>query len=244
MTDRAFTDAPVLNPALDAGALALEYARHRRMHIANLFDSHSAPRIHRALAEETSYNLTVNSGEKVFDVSAGDLQKLTAEQRKALVDSASAGALRGFQFMYDSHRLTDTGESYRDPKSYLASIVAFLQGESFLSFAREVTGEERIAFADAQATRYGPGHFLTTHNDDVAGKNRVAAYVINMTPYWRADWGGLLLFLGKEGHVEEGYVPSFNAINLFGVPQSHLVSHVAPFAGAKRYSITGWLRAR
>ena len=101
-----------------------------------------------------------------------------------------------------------------------------------------------LASTISEATRYGPGHFLTAHNDNIAGKNCLAAYVINMTPFWRADWGGNLLFLGKEGHVEEGYVPCFNALNLFRVPQVHMVSHVAPFANARRYSITGWLRAR
>jgi len=189
-------------------------------------------------------NVSINSGAKVFDISPGDWAKLTSEQKKALVDAAAAGALRGFQLMYDTHRLSDEGEAYADQKSYLAKIVAFLEGEPFLSFVRQVTGEREIAFADAQATRYGPGHFLTAHNDDIAGKNRLAAYVINMTPYWRAEWGGVLLFLGKEGHVEEGYVPCFNALNIFKVPQVHLVSHVAPFANAKRLSITGWLRAR
>jgi Rps23 Pro-64 3,4-dihydroxylase Tpa1-like proline 4-hydroxylase len=28
----------------------------------------------------------------------------------------------------------------------------------------------------------------------VAGKNRVAAYVLNLTPRWRVEWGGLLMF--------------------------------------------------
>jgi Rps23 Pro-64 3,4-dihydroxylase Tpa1-like proline 4-hydroxylase len=244
MTETTLDDGPALNLALDSRALAEVYARRGRLHIPAFFGPQSALRVHRALAEETTYNLSVNSGAKVFDISPGDWAKLTSEQKKALVDSAAAGALRGFQLMYDTHRLSDDGEAYADQKSYLAKIVAFLEGEPFLSFVRQLTGEREIAFADAQATRYGPGHFLTAHNDDIAGKNRLAAYVINMTPYWRAEWGGVLLFLGKEGHVEEGYVPCFNALNIFKVPQVHLVSHVAPFANAKRHSITGWLRAR
>jgi Rps23 Pro-64 3,4-dihydroxylase Tpa1-like proline 4-hydroxylase len=244
MTDTALGDDPALNPELDPVALAVEYARHGRLHIPAIFSPRSAPRVPRALTEETPYNLSVNGGAKVFDISADDWAKLTPEQKRAVVDSAGAGALRGFQLMYDTHRLSDAGEAYADQKSFLARIVAFLEGEPFLSFVRQVTGKREIAFADAQATRYAPGHFLTAHNDDIAGKNRLAAYVINMTPYWRAEWGGVLLFVGREGHVEEGYVPCFNALNLFKVPQVHLVSHVAPFANAKRYSIAGWLRAR
>ena len=43
--------------------------------------------------------------------------------------------------------------------------------------------------------------------------------------------------------MAEGYAPVFNALNLMAVPQPHLVISVSPFAGASRYSITGWLRA-
>src|SRR5260221_11796287 len=118
MTD-TLRDDPALNPALDPVALAPEYAQRGRVPVPAIFDSQSAPHVHRALAEETSYNLSINSGAKVFDISSGDFTKLTPEQKKALVDSAGAGALRGFQLMYDTHRLSDAGEAYADPKSYL-----------------------------------------------------------------------------------------------------------------------------
>jgi SM-20-related protein len=113
-----------------------------------------------------------------------------------------------------------------------------------VDFLRVVTGKKGIDFADAQATAYGPGHFLTAHDDEVAGKQRHAAYVFNLTPVWRVDWGGLLLFHGADGHVSRGFTPSFNALNIFAVPQPHSVSMVAPFAANRRYSVTGWLRGR
>jgi len=96
---------------------------------------------------------------------------------------------------------------------------------------------------DAQATLYRPGDFLTVHDDSIGGHKRLAAYVLNLTPIWRADWGGVLQFLGTDGHVEEGYVPCFNALNVFRVPTQHLVSQVALY-GSSRYSITGWFHAR
>ena len=97
---------------------------------------------------------------------------------------------------------------------------------------------------DAQATRYRPGDFLTAHDDDVAGKHRLYAYVLNFTPAWRPDWGGLLAFHDADGHVSEAYTPTFNALNIFRVPQQHAVTQVASFAGAQRLSITGWIRER
>jgi SM-20-related protein len=95
---------------------------------------------------------------------------------------------------------------------------------------------------DAQATRYERGHYLTQHDDSAAEKGRLYAFVLNLTPHWRTDWGGLLNFIDADGHVAEAYAPAWNAINLFRVPQPHAVSCVAPFAGAPRLSITGWVR--
>ena len=106
-----------------------------------------------------------------------------------------------------------------------------------------MTGDARIAFADAQATRYRPGHVLTGHDDAAEGKNRLYAYVLNLTRDWRADWGGVLAFEGAHGHIEEGFAPAYNALNIFAVPMPHAVTQVASFAPRDRLSITGWLRA-
>ena len=38
------------------------------------------------------------------------------------------------------------------------------------------------------------------------------------------------------------FVPLWNSLSLFRVPQPHVVSLVEPWAGSPRYSITGWFR--
>lgn len=237
-------NVPTLNPALDRERLKALYATQTRVHVPVVLTPDSASRVHRCLAEDTAYNLVVNSGEKIFDLPPSELAKMSAAQRQNLTEAAGRGAQAGFQFLYDNHRITEQGEPYRDASHGFAAIAAFLNSEDFLGLARDITGHDEIAFADAQATRYGPGHFLTTHDDDVAGKNRVAAYVLNMTPDWRPDWGGLLLFLDEHDRVSGGYTPAFNALNILSLPQRHLVSQVSSFAPARRYSITGWFRRR
>jgi Rps23 Pro-64 3,4-dihydroxylase Tpa1-like proline 4-hydroxylase len=124
----------------------------------------------------------------------------------------------------------------------LAKLVAFLASPEFLAFIREVTGVEAIAWPNADATLYGPFDFLTLHDDKHTEFDRLVAYVLNMTPMWRPDWGGALQFFDAHGQIEEGYMPTFNALNLFRVPKLHSVSLVAPFGGA-RYSVTGWFHS-
>ena len=146
--------------------------------------------------------------------------------------------------MFDSFRVSDLIESGTVVEGALGRLFSTLNSEAFLALMRELTGDPRIAYLDAQATRYRPGHFLTSHDDDVAGKNRLFAYVINLTPNWCVDWGGLLMFVDEDGHVAEAYTPRWNALNIMRVPQSHAVSVVAPFAAGARYSVTGWMRSQ
>lgn len=64
---------------------------------------------------------------------------------------------------------------------------------------------------------------------------------MGLTPNWRVEWGGLLLFHDTDGHIR-GLAPRFNCLNMFGLPVMHSVSQVTPFAGGVRYAVTGWLR--
>lgn len=163
------------------------------------------------------------------------------DTRKQMTRAMVEQSKHGFQYVFENYPLFDqyqAGERIHP----LARVHEFLNSPNFLQFSREVTGLADIVFADSQATRYLPGHFLTEHDDDVAGKHRLAAYVLGFTPEWRADWGGILQFIDADGHIAEGYVPRYNVLNLFRVPQKHSVSYVAPAAAQARYSIIGWLR--
>lgn len=231
---------PQLNPQLDRAGLAKTFRQHGRLNIHDILTGSSAQRIHSCLKNETPYGLCLNTG----SASRG-LGNLTPRQQEEYTQTAwREVGLDGFQFLFEQHPLSLHGEAYRDPGHYCARITEFLNGPDFLEFAREVTGFANIAFADAQATLYRSGHFLTAHDDDVPGTGRLAAYVMSFTTAWRPEWGGLLEFLDDSSQIEAGYMPGFNTLKLFRVPMTHYVSIVAPFAAVGRYSVTGWLRAR
>jgi SM-20-related protein len=67
------------------------------------------------------------------------------------------------------------------------------------------------------------------------------AYVFSFTKNWKIDWGGLLQFHDDENcKIIDSYVPAFNALTIFRVPQWHSVSYVTPFAMGPRYAVAGW----
>jgi len=235
----ASSDVPLeLAPAVNRAALAARFKAVGRVHIPNVLVRPSAERIYKCLSQETKWTVTFNNGPHFLDV-----ENVSQEERMKITLSAWQRSQNAFQYLFDNHRLTRSGEPYPDQAHYFAKIVQFLNSPGLLSFVREITGLDEIAWADAQATLYRPGDLLTMHDDLTGGHRRLAAYVLNFTPAWRPEWGGVLTFLNSSGHVEEGYVPTFNALNLFRVPALHLVTMVTPFGGL-RYSITGWFHGR
>jgi Rps23 Pro-64 3,4-dihydroxylase Tpa1-like proline 4-hydroxylase len=154
-----------------------------------------------------------------------------------------AAARDGFQFRFSSLRVPDRPTERRPGADLLHAFAAFMASDGVRALLGRIAGRRDIVYADAQGTAYHPGDFLTGHDDDVTGKHRLLAYVMGLTPAWRPEWGGLLLFHRDGGRID-GLVPGFNRLNMFALPVTHSVSQVTPFAGGVRYAVTGWLRSR
>lgn len=67
--------------------------------------------------------------------------------------------------------------------------------------------------------------------------------VLNPTPKWRVEWGGLLAFHDDDGPEVRALAPAFNRLNLLRVPRRHSVTEVTRAAAYRRYALTGWLRS-
>lgn len=218
-------------------------ARTGRVHLPGFLEDEAAKLMFGAL-QQVEWRLVVNTDAGAYDFAAADLEALGPTRQRDLLAAVHSRASKQFQFMFDSFRISDLSEAGDLKGGMLFDLFNELNSEGVLATLREVTGEPDIAYLDAQATRYRPGHFLTVHDDHVEEKHRLFAYVINLTPYWIADWGGLLMFVDEDGHVAEAYTPRWNALNILRVPQPHAVSVVAPFAPRDRFSITGWMRSK
>ncbi len=214
-----------------------------RIHVPSVFPEATAVALAEA-CRDASWSVGFKGRDANYDIPAQQASALDVAQRIELAKVIYAQAEREFQYLFDSFRISDEAEAGRLNEGVFAAFFEAINAPEMLAVWRALTGDDRIAYLDAQATRYRPGHFLTEHDDGQAGKDRLYAYVLNLTPAWRADWGGLLMFLSEDGHVAEAFTPRWNALNILKVPQAHAVSVVAPFARGARFSITGWMRAR
>lgn len=230
-----------LHSGIDLAALAQAYRRDGHVSIEPFLTTEAATLLRNHLLARSDWVLVMNAGDKVYEFPREAVAALTSEQRATLERKLGQAALRGFQYRYETIRIPDAPDARGD--SVLDAFAAFMSSPAVIDLLREIS-EAPVDFTDVQATGYGPGHFLTRHDDDVAGKGRRAAYVLGLTPDWRAEWGGLLLFHNEAGDIGHGYGPAFNALRLFRVPAVHSVSHVWPFAPEPRLSVTGWARSR
>ena len=228
-------------PDADLEAARARLAATGRVRLPGIIEGYEA--VHAAMTEDSMvWNRAIRNPYNA-DVPVAVFESEPIAEQMRLIGMAHEEAVEGFQYIYDRLRLGPARAMGLKAPQVLYDLHDLFNGPEFLDFARRLTGDDRIAYVDAQATRYLPGHFLNGHDDRQEEAGRLYAYVLNVSPVWRAEWGGLLMFLGDDGEVIETWVPAAGTLNVFRVPQAHMVSMVAPFAGAPRYSVTGWWRS-
>ncbi len=232
-----------LNPQLEPDRLAQHYRKARRIQIRDVLTPASAERIATCLERDVPWAFAWFDGEQPRYHRAEELSAMAPAAREELTRKLYQVAAEGFQYAYQTYPMLDAYLGKWQQVPLLDRLLEFLNSAPMLEFVRAVTGHHDIVKGDAQATCYGPGHFLKIHND-INEPERVAAYVLNFTRHWHPDWGGYLQFYDEQLDVEQAFIPRFNAMNVFSVPQQHSVSYVAGYAAMRRYSITGWFRNR
>ncbi len=231
----------VLNPDCDWTAVGETLATRRRAVVPNILAEESARALLGWLEHGTPWSFTYFDG-KAAIVPHARLESLTPGEWQALQRRIYLRARDEFAYAYHVYTLGRPAALQRQGAP-VEAFFDFLNSEPMLTAIRRILGEDDITAADAQATRFGPGQFLGLHNDLDPRHDRRVAYVFQLTLNWHADWGGELVFPATEEGRGELFLPAFNSLHLFRVPQDHYVNVVAPFAGGYRYAISGWFTA-
>lgn len=235
-----------INPGLGRNALAEEFARTGRVQIRDLLSAPAAETIHRVLSRETPWGLAWHAG----DDGPNSLRRHELATRQAELQAITGKIVtamqgRDYAFAYAQYPILTAYQENWGEHPALHLLMEHINAEPLMSLVREVTAMPALIKADAQATLYGPNHFLATHDDSHVEEGWQVAYVMHFcAEEWRPDWGGYLMFYDDEGDAIGGFKPRFNALNLFRVPQRHNVTYVPSFAPVARFAITGWFRDR
>ncbi len=214
------------------------FAQDDRARFSSVLAPQIAEGLAKALTAHQDFNWMLAPSGKFSEVSPADMNALSGQEKQTLQHTINRNAQRGEGFLYKGHRLeTSQVPAFKD-------FYAALNSEAVLSEVRKVTGSNEIVSADAQATLYQEGHFLTRHLDDPQDETRLFAYVFSFCRQWHPDWGGLLQFYERDGTPRDAWTPGFNTLSLFSVRHVHSVTYVTPFVGEPRLSITGWFHGK
>jgi len=183
----------------------------------------------------------MRQGNTERELDAETLAALSTPHLTAIEQLARQGDDTVFRFLHDAIRIPKTSLGRQQRGTLLDACSEALNSAATLAMVSELTGTTVRSFR-GDATRYLPGHFLTTHNDGRRHGKRVLAFVLNLSD-WHIDWGGLMLFHDDHGDASCAWTPRFNCANLFSVPQYHSVSCVTPLARAPRLTVSGWFYA-
>lgn len=236
-----------INPQIVRETRAARYRRDGRVQVRDVLTEATALEVHALLSRGTPWGLGWQAGgDGPRNFRAEELARLSPAQRQTMT-TGSTEAMAGdeYAFQFGQYPMLDAYLAQWDAGGPHDILIEHLNSPPFLDLVRDITGIRELIKADAQATLYAPGHFLSLHNDSHVGEGWRVAYVLNFCARdWRPDWGGYLNFFDEDGDIVAGYRPRFNALNLFAVPQAHAVSYVPPFAPIARFAITGWFRDR
>ena len=233
-----------LNPALDRPALAQRFAADGRLQIRDFLTVESATAVHQILAQGTRWGLAWQAGpDGPHSIRSEELRGFSQAQREQISRKVAAAARAGeYAFLYGQYPMVEAYLQKWAPGGPHDLLLEHINDQPLLDLVRAVTGIPELIKADAQATLYAPGQFLSFHTDSHKGEGWRVAYVMSFCSDWRPDWGGYLTFFDEEGDVIHGLKPRFNALNIFQVPQGHSVTYVPTFAPVARFGVTGWFR--
>jgi SM-20-related protein len=185
----------------DVDQLAGKFARDGYVQLASFLEDEDATALHQLLRGRSDWKQVLTTSSGYVELDRPTRAAMGQAQLQALDAAVYAQARTGFQYRYESIRVPDPAAERASSDDLLTKLATTMSSDPARALLRRITGSTDISYADAQATAFAPGDFLTGHDDEIEGKQRRAAYVLNLTPSWRIEWGGLLLFHGADGHV-------------------------------------------
>ena len=206
----------VCNQTLDLASLAQRFKRTGRVRIPAFLGA-GASEMRDFLGHTDEWIQVINEPGGVLEMELTEWENLDDNRKLNIQREMYSRGARGFQYSYAAIRIPDKTE-VDDDASPLADFSRFMMSSGLRNCVEAIIGIENLSFTDGQATSYGIDDFLTGHDDDAPGRRRVAAFVLGMTPIWRLEWGGLLIFHPTATSDATALIPAFNTLDLFTVP--------------------------
>jgi Rps23 Pro-64 3,4-dihydroxylase Tpa1-like proline 4-hydroxylase len=224
----------IINNIENIDILKQHFEINKRVKIFNFFENNGVELLYKNIILENNWILATGINKNKYEKSAiSQFNKINSLQIKNVNN-----AFGNDQFSYNFYRSMNGVKM-----SYIEfNIRQILNSKEFIDILNNITGLGLTKLTTLFLSKYKSGSFLSPHSDKGNGR---LAYVINLTKNWKPQYGGILHFMNENRtEIIDSYVPIFNSLYIFYVPEDkgipHYVSHVCPNVKYNRYSITGW----
>lgn len=218
--------------AFDTAGYVSRFTNKGRIRLEGAVSADGADGIHRALEQETPWELQLVSKDgRPEIINRRELNALPESEIQQRLQDAAERAQSGLSWLRLGVNLLDkSGEDFA-----LTPFASLLKSPQFARFCGELTGLSDLTLTELSAVCYRPGDFFTQHTDLGAR----LCFEWNFSRGWRADWGGQVLFHSPSGDIEGGISPRLNDLSLYAGDQPRSIASIAPYAGTPRFSVVG-----
>jgi len=224
----------IINNINNIELLNIEFNNNKKIKISNFLNSNFAELLFKHAVVEKNWTLSSGIDKTKYEKpNTKQNEKINTLQIKNVNNAFEKG-----QFSYIFYRSMNSINMY-----YIEfTLRKYLNSEIFINKLNDITGLGLTKLTTLFMSKYSTGNFLSPHSDR---GNGILAFVINITKFWKPYYGGNLHFLNENRtEIIDTYVPEFNNLIIFHVPEEygipHYVSHVAPNIKLSRYAVTGW----
>lgn len=232
-----------INPELDLNALGKAFAKSNRLQVRDFLTSESAEALYDQIVNHTVWDWTFREDDQVRSLAGTEHTKFPVDQQKALWRKAYLRAQDDQQFIYFKFDIDEQRAANPDAENPLFDLPGFLNSEPALSAAKTISGVGDIASATADAVWFSRDQFITSRDNLDDGDQNRLVFFIDLAKDWQADFGGLLQFFDDDMDLAEAFLPRFNSLTIFTVPQRHAMSYVTPFMENFRVGIAGCFKS-
>ena len=164
-----------INQKIDLSSAATTLGNRGQVQIHDFASEESAETLHGWLQRHNDWYLSYKEGPDNFETSDAEFAVLTLEQKHRFTAGLYRRAHSGFQYLFKRYSISQAVSSGENQGHPIHAVRHWVTGEDFLGVMRHVTRRDHIRTSDSYASLYGPGHFLTRHDDRHPTHQRIAA---------------------------------------------------------------------
>lgn len=230
-----------LNAFIDVVKARRDYRDFQWARIDDFVDKVFAERIIQNMVRNVAFkNVFAISGEKI-SMTDPQLNELEQGKRQILFKQIHAEVhnVESPAFLFAEHNISD--RKSQNEIGAINDIAEVLADQTSLEMFQDITGKRNLSELTCKVTRFSQGQFATktTLSDFHICKRPELGFILDLTPEWETDWGGLLHLHSDDDLPTQTFTPKFNNFIIFDAKFPLSISYLAPFIKYYKYALMG-----